>query len=1723
MERQTGLEPRLRCGRRAEGFRQRQAVHPDADLSGVFSLDISAGQFNNKITGNKGSIKTTLKNVFGYQSDWPSIKLNGLKIKHLKIDPYKVPTERYLLESYEADPNGLSIGGVQAELAEVRLKYIERDSNDQELLGLELVVRMGTNLVQFNIYGKADPATGGFIFDHIKVKTENVECKCHAFVPFDRNDKEGIGQMLDRVYDRFYAPSANSGTAPNSGMSTVFDEKNRAELLENYKKATISSLGQNLVGGFPFLDDVLTIPFLDVQLEFTQLGTTYRAEKAIERSSENFTFPNINAHNAQSGVKRLPLELTPELRTRMGMTQVEMPANSRLLITAFEIGGSSQPTEQNTKVEFTLLVKIGSKYAQFVRKDVRVSPTSVDMKDFYMLLESDVTVSDAQFNGTEEQPGGITLKASTPEAGLPQAGMHSYAHLLCEGFQGFNVQGEYALPFKGGKLPEAKLKLRDLTKTSAETAEKQVIFPFTIQQVTELKSFIAPLHFMDAAGKPIQFVTEGMEGLIFKQGQAYEAYLDFDHDNNAEGTPDDAGAEFRGLYFKRINLAFEGLVGEGNAMLESPVSDFWFTKTNGMVGSFKKTDLLNYDKGVKLGGWRYCVDSLTVSFEAEEKTCDIAGRLKCPIFKDNGGKDLIAYTGKLNFRRSQQEYSPGGDFKVGEKLPAEPSATNSDPNDDLFPGDSDNEKGEEPEPEPRENTGTLAGMFFEAEWVPGLIVSLNQGSTITFDWASYPDGKKGYRPSVDLNGVANFFLSKKNAQFLQEGMDKVAEWGLEFSLPGLGFEGLKINKAVDAKTVTLGNMAGGINTISMGTWGLDMGLPKEGLIEFGDEQPTDATASQNQPTARQKLKQLYKITGKKGGMNGFPISLDAPEFVYLDVKKEWKMTLGISINLLKERLGSGDRKALAKGVMMNPTSALSLGKQVRTTGLCATTKLGFYFKPHPERGMAYSNMGLDAISLAGAIGPVEVSGAIQFLKAETQAEQKWGQGFKGMADLRFGKKPDGSFLFSAKAMCQFGMVKPADDGKFRYFFADFEAVYYTQKAPHFGFPLINIAGVDVFNLHGAGGGIYINMEKQPTLEYVTPEKGKKEPAANNGLFTSSLETAYNAIDDPLMAPGRSLSGIQYSPKYGSHGGYVKGIFSVADPKIMALDLAVGIEIGYNSADGFAFKKMFARGDAYMLGFGDIADRRSSPMKGYAEVELDFINKKISATAAFESNINYRPLFYLELDKTRARANMLLDFATNSYYFKLGTPLQPVTVKAGALGISFPSPRFYLQFGTGVDPMPTVAQIVPGWPSGGNVRERNYSPQKGYIMGFQFSQQFGLNLGIFDVRLGYGLGFDVALGTLDAVCGNPPRRVGMNGWRMKGQVYAWGGASVGMRYKIGPKRGRVSIFSAMLAAELNGEFPNPSRFAGSLAGRYRVLGGLIKGSFRLRFQLSSDADRACFASMTEVPNNPIADVKMVEESYPKKDETDVPIYGEPSLAFNYLPNYVFQFEDEDLAGNKFVRDFKIEMNPSEGFLLKNAMGVAVPAELVVEGQSATLKPKRMLAPESDYTISYRLRWYERINGVWTPMEGDGAEEMATVPFKTGKMPTNIHEKMLGYHAPGNLQRYWHQGYADPRIAFKAYAPLGMTWQSHYFPQKKEVPGVGTVAYDYFCRISRYANGVKDGEFDVPLSGYPGLKNFQVPVTTYQQVGSKFTIPKVEIVNEQGLDVAFSGLADTITTC
>ena len=202
-----------------------------------------------------------------------------------------------------------------------------------------------------------------------------------------------------------------------------------------------------------------------------------------------------------------------------------------------------------------------------------------------------------------------------------------------------------------------------------------------------------------------------------------------------------------------------------------------------------------------------------------------------------------------------------------------------------------------------------------------------------------------------------------------------------------------------------------------------------------------------------------------------------------------------------------------------------------------------------------------------------------------------------------------------------------------------------------------------------------------------------------------------------------------------------------------------------------------------------------------------------------------------------------------------------------------------------------------------------------------SLQKTLRMAIFYGTFRGALGFDVAMFNTKDSCDNKP--AGLNGWIMKGQVFAYAGVEVGMDVSFGfIKNKKIPIMRCDLGAMLKGQLPNPTILNGQLAGSYSVLGGMVSGKFNLKFRVASQKDLDCLKAKLANPNAALADLPVIADKYPNQDENkDVPIFANPKLAYNMSVGNEMMIVEQDEFSTDITRYIKPVLDPTAGFIFE----------------------------------------------------------------------------------------------------------------------------------------------------------------------------------------------------------
>ena len=196
------------------------------------------------------------------------------------------------------------------------------------------------------------------------------------------------------------------------------------------------------------------------------------------------------------------------------------------------------------------------------------------------------------------------------------------------------------------------------------------------------------------------------------------------------------------------------------------------------------------------------------------------------------------------------------------------------------------------------------------------------------------------------------------------------------------------------------------------------------------------------------------------------------------------------------------------------------------------------------------------------------------------------------------------------------------------------------------------------------------------------------------------------------------------------------------------------------------------------------------------------------------------------------------FDDKEWYVHAGSPTDRLGLRAGLGPVqaqlrayfmlghripAFPPPPLHVQRLLGISQTPTTRQSTELLGGRGIAFGADLSLSTG---DFQFL--------IFYARFEVGGGFDLMLQDYGSTC----PQVGINGWYAKGQAYAYVQGDVGMRVRLFGIRKSISVFNGGAAVLLQAEFPNPSYLAGTVAGRYEVLGGLLKGNFKVDMKIGN---------------------------------------------------------------------------------------------------------------------------------------------------------------------------------------------------------------------------------------------------------------------------------------------
>lgn len=663
------------------------------------------------------------------------------------------------------------------------------------------------------------------------------------------------------------------------------------------------------------------------------------------------------------------------------------------------------------------------------------------------------------------------------------------------------------------------------------------------------------------------------------------------------------------------------------------------------------------------------------------------------------------------------------------------------------------------------------------------------------------------------------------------------------------------------------------------------------------------------------------------------------------------------------RPGDGSNCTLAVGAMLKLVGGDAEDGKHGLNIAAATSVLlhGEMVNTNGRQRWKYKDFGIEKIALnAKWKGVNAIQGSLEWYKTDPV----YGRGFRGAVTVEFsGLKKLGDIGIAAIA--QFGSVN-----EYKYFMVD--ALVSLGQG-------IALGGV---SLKAFGGGAYYHMSRDSSFFLGL--------GGNGNTASSSL--------------GVSMSGIKYTPSR-SIGLGLKAMVVLATTLDEDLfNAAVTFEVRFNSKDSSGtggIKDIALYGNARVMAKLEFstytgAPSAAAPISAKASITYDFTNKTLHGDLEVYANVNG---VFVGTGSGDLLGNAAIHFDKDKWYIHIGTPSRRLgiglNIPIGNTSVNLITAQAYLCIGTGGVPMPDLPPYVREMTGLDNFMASENSRASGRGFAFGASLKIGtpkLQFLIFYAKLEAGLGFDVMLQKYSGFtcANNGGRPIGINGWYASGQAWAYIDADIGLAF-----RGKnFSILKVGAAAALQMKLPNPFWARGAVSGRYRILGGLIKGDCNFKFTIGQNCESSDGNDETQY-------LKLIEALTPGDKADNVELPTQPAAVFGIPVNSSFPMYDN--AGNETT----YTSNLTKVKLLKED-GTEVPGTTIfsADKRTMTFDTRNFLISNSKYTFEATVECYQNGTVVRT--------ENKIVEFTTGRAPGVIPKTNISaaYPMDGmyNLYRY-----------------------------------------------------------------------------------------------------------------
>jgi hypothetical protein len=705
------------------------------------------------------------------------------------------------------------------------------------------------------------------------------------------------------------------------------------------------------------------------------------------------------------------------------------------------------------------------------------------------------------------------------------------------------------------------------------------------------------------------------------------------------------------------------------------------------------------------------------------------------------------------------------------------------------------------------------------------------------------------------------------------------------------------------------------------------------------------------------LRGSFALSGNSQGRSSkFPISVSNVGLDFAAGQATLKATVKLNFMNSSDRGFSGETTIKLKAGVEETSSEPQPGYVVK------------------DQRWVFQGISVERIAIQANMGGFQLNGMIDIFKDHP----KFGNGFRG--NIAFKVKPMREWF---RVNAYFGS-KNDGSGDYRY--------WQLNVCVPIKIPIVP----QVLTITSITGGVGYHMNKVQQ----TPNFYAMSTLVNN----STQDTSPEALD-------RWPADFDYEPDQNAGLGIMFGATAeLVKDNILYAD--VRLEILFTPSWGL--RRVQLTGGAYFFKGKDnavagtyLTEGQASTAPIYAHMNLLYDNDNGVFHASIKTYLKFASI--KGTGPNNLVGEVVFHVDNNDWYLYIGRPSQMLGLSfVGILDINA-----YLMIGSKLENMPPPPQILLNILGNPNLYQgiNPYTMAVGGGFGFGARFQAGLPkigpkhpdglywLGPFYAGVQVGAGFDVMLTKLTAPPCAGMSSWGMHGWYAMGQVYAYLQARVGIK-AFGK---RFDIIYVAAGALLQGGFPSPTYMKGYVAGRYRILGGLIKGSVRFTFTVGDDCTPTGATGEAEDQEVPI-----IQSFNPAENSDSVSVFVKPRVSFNAQLDREINMSDEipDLI--------RIKLDKLQ--ILKGTDTVVATRVFGEENDVVTLYPT-MLQPLTEYKIKAKIAWeIKDSSNIWKPYLVNGVQktEEKIVTFKTGAPPRKILVDDIKSAYPIPTQLNFHQG-------------------------------------------------------------------------------------------------------------